>query len=419
MKLGVFLIPVLLYGVMMFNRPFPKSEASASGVTLMQSMRTIGLLGMAVALGLFGVLLTNELPSALKRVNIDAPWWIGWAVAGGLLVIYWVASRFAFGSIILAFLYLMHACVGYVELGTDSWITNITETVLENKNTALIAFIWTNLLMFTLRFFAGPIVHRINPVGLLFASAVIGTAGLVMLGLPFTNSMWPWLIAVSVYGVGKTFYWPTMLGVISERFPKGGALALGLSGGIGMMAAGLLGSPGIGYKQDYFATQKLEQLSPETYSRYKADDAKDFPLVSETVKAATGEDKLPKIAGIDNSKRSVLMDDAKQLNTDIENLKAKGQSSEATEKLKAWWTDTGKPNAEFDKPKVSEARLFGSKEALLYTAAVPAVMAAGYLLLLLFFWMTGGYKQVHLAQSGGSVRDPYKGGGAPAEVWGR
>ena len=45
---------------------------------------------------------------------------------------------------------------------------------------------------------------------------------------------------MTVYGIGKTFYWPTMLGVISERFPKGGALALGLSGGLGMISAGLL-----------------------------------------------------------------------------------------------------------------------------------------------------------------------------------
>src|SRR5437773_2371042 len=93
------------------------------------------------------------------------------------------------------------------------------------------AFIWTNVLMFTLRFFAGPIVHKISPVGLLFCSAVVGTLGLWMLGQPFTNSTWAWMVAVTVYGLGKTFYWPTMLGVISERFPRGGALALGFSGG--------------------------------------------------------------------------------------------------------------------------------------------------------------------------------------------
>ena len=71
----------------------------------------------------------------------------------------------------LAFLYLMHALVGYVELGTDSWITNITEQVLNSPRDAKLAFIWTNVLMFTLRFFAGPIVHKINPIGLLVLPA--------------------------------------------------------------------------------------------------------------------------------------------------------------------------------------------------------------------------------------------------------
>ena len=77
----------------------------------------------------------------------------------------------------------------------------------------------------------------------------------------------PWIAAVTVYGIGKTFYWPTLLGVISERFPKGGALALGLSGGVGMIGAGILGGPGIGYKQDYFAVENLKASSPRATYR--------------------------------------------------------------------------------------------------------------------------------------------------------
>src|SRR5439155_15324675 len=135
----IILAPMLLYGLLMVGRPFPKSEAKKSGVSLLTMFLTL-----------------------------FAP--------------------------ILLFLFLMHALIGYVELGTDSWIQNITNTVLANKDLALIAFIWTNVLMFTLRFFAGPIVHKISPVGLLFGSAVLGTAGLVMLGLPMTNTAVLWLV---------------------------------------------------------------------------------------------------------------------------------------------------------------------------------------------------------------------------------
>ena len=74
----------------------------------------------------------------------------------------------------------MHACVGYVELGTDSWITNITDSILIGQGFFL--FVYTSSIMFILRFFAGPIVERINPLGLLCISTILGTLGLLMLG---------------------------------------------------------------------------------------------------------------------------------------------------------------------------------------------------------------------------------------------
>src|SRR5262249_15022693 len=157
------------------------------------------------------------IPGALT--NIEAiPGWAaaiaGWAISLALWVAYGRAVGFALGHWLLTFLFIIHAMVGYVELGTDSWIINITKTVLASDNIALMAFIWTNVLMFTLRFFAGPIVHKISPIGLLFVSAVLGTIGLWWLGMPATNTAVLWVLAVTIYGIGKTFYWPTMLGVV-------------------------------------------------------------------------------------------------------------------------------------------------------------------------------------------------------------
>jgi hypothetical protein len=288
--------------------------------------------------------------------------------------------------------------VGYVELGTDNWIQDITKAVLPDPNVSLMAFIWTNVLMFTLRFFAGPIVHQISPIGLLFVSAVLGTTGLLLLGMPATNTTWLWMGAVTVYGIGKTFYWPTMLGVISERFPRGGALALGFCGGVGMLSAGILGGPVIGYKQDYAATTELRQEAPATYDRYKTDTSQIPPLPF-----------LPPIAGLDNGKVGVLNDymairekerqgslseeQAKlQLQKDLELLTREGRKSEELEKRLQWWETEGQPHAVTDYPKVNEARLHGGKTALTWTAAVPAAMAVGYLLLIIYFRLIGGYK---------------------------
>lgn len=322
---GIVAAPVVLYGLMMIGRPFPRSEAEASGVP-------------------FGTMILTLL------------------------------------SPILLFLFLLHAMVGYVELGTDTWIQNITETVLANPNWALIAFIWTNMLMFTLRFFAGPIVHKISPVGLLFFSAVIGAGGLWMLGQPFTNSIWPWMAAVTVYGIGKTFYWPTMLGVISERYPQGGALALGISGGIGMISAGILGAPGIGYKQDYFARESLIAKNAATYDRYKGEATSPLKIVP--------KEYLPPIAGLDNSKVAVLNDDGKELAVNLE----RAPDDPNYKKLDSWWQEAKKTASE-DKEPVDAATLQGGKKALEVTAIVPAAMAVGYLLLWLYFAATGGYKQ--------------------------
>jgi MFS family permease len=426
-KLGIFLVPVLMYGLMMFNRPFPRSEAQSAGVSVPNMMGTVGLLGFAVAAAFLGL----ALPKLLGDLGIkNVSPYVGYIAAGVIWVAYTAYSKFALGSLLIAFIYVLHALVGYVELGTDSWITNITERVLKDETTALLAFIWTNALMFTLRFFAGPIVHKINPIGLLLVSALLGTLGLYLLGQPFTNTIWLWIGAVTIYALGKTFYWPTLLGVISERFPKGGSLALGISGGIGMLSAGMLGGPGIGYKQDYAAVENLRSKSEDTYQRYasrydegeKKGELKPdgFPIVS-----SINAEIAPKIAGLDNSKLKVMDDykgvvnklesakkdgkeppkDAKTtLEADLETLqkeKAAGKVvGEKLEKnlteLKKWWDEQGLANFEKDKTALDEARDTGARKALYWTAAVPAALAIGFLLLLLYFMLTGGYKQVHI-----------------------
>ena len=418
-KLGVFLIPVLGYGFLMFNRPFPKSEAEAAGVPLSSMMGNVGMIGFAVA----AMFLAFAFPTLLTAVGVKIPEiggipggpLTGYVMGAVIWVVFAVYSGFSPGSFLLGFLYLLHALIGYVELGTDSWITNITTRVLKSGTNAQLAFVWTNLLMFTLRFTAGPIVHRINPIGLLLISALLGCAGLAMLGLPFTDTIWLWLAAVTVYGIGKTFYWPTMLGVISERFPKGGALALGLAGGIGMISAGFFGGPGIGYKQDYLAVQKIKETSPETYARYKSNSEEGFPVLSDLSPGTA-----PKIAGFDNAKLSVFNDykgglaakgpGAKSadvmttLDKDLATLdKEKAAGKPVGEKLetslrdlKSWWTTQGLPNFEADKEVLTAAEDYGAKTALLYTAGVPAALAVGFLLLLIYFAATGGYKQVHI-----------------------
>lgn len=325
--MGVFLVPTLLYGLLVLKERFPVSEATAAGVK-------------------FGEMLS------------------------------------VFASPILLLLLLLHGMIGYVELGTDSWITNIMNNVVGGY--AILLFVYASGLMFVLRFFAGPIVERINPVGLLLASSVVGCVGLYWLG---SSAGFVVLLAYTVYAFGKTFLWPTILGVVGERFPKGGALVMGAMGGVGALSAGLLGGPGIGYKQDHFASQELQRLSEDTYARYVSDTKRSFLM-------------FPAIAGLDGQKVATLEDKGADLakREEVDAGKTDGKNAAELEnvaKLRKWWEDAS-GHVQEDEPKVKEAGIFGGQMALKWTAVVPLVMAAGFLVLLIYFRAQGGYKQEHL-----------------------
>jgi MFS family permease len=267
-----------------------------------------------------------------------------------------------FASPLLLFLFLLHAMVGYVELGTDSWITNIMNNTIPGKATLL--FVYTSAIMFVLRFFAGPIVEKINPLGLLLGSAVLACAGLYALG---SSTMgWAIFIAATVYGLGKTFFWPTMLGVVGEQFPRGGALTMGTIGGIGMLSAGLLGGPGIGYKQDYYAAQYLQDKAPELYEEYKAEEVSTFLM-------------FPAVQGLDGGKVGAL--------------------------------EAQLPPEAAEQNPVLQAELYGGRMALKWTALVPFMMAIGYLLLVFYYLSKGGYKQqvLHHVEAGAEGEE-YTGG---------
>jgi len=297
----LFLAPVLLYGALMLGQKFPVSEAKAAGVS-------------------FGTMLKE------------------------------------FGQPVLLALLVLHALVGYVELGTDSWTANLMTTIANMKG--ILVLVYTSSIMFVLRFFAGPIVHKISPLGLLFSCAVLAMLGLLWLGN--STAGLAVFLAATVYGVGKTFFWPTMLGVVSERFPKGGALTLGAIGAAGVFSGGLLGTTGIGYVQDYYSAAQLNQDAPALYQQYAAADKKTFLF-------------FPPTTGLDGTKTGAVL---------------------------------AKPAAELTATEntVRSAMIFGGRMSLKWTALVPAIMAVGYLALILYFRARGGYKQVHIEGVGAAAK---------------
>jgi MFS family permease len=369
-QISLFLAPVVLYGLMMLGQRFPKSEASSSGVSYRDMLGELGLVGAAVICALLALFFKSDL--GLSPL-------VAGGIAAGLLVAFGAATGFRFGHLLLAALLLIQGLVGYVELGTDSWISKITGTIMNSPANGLLLFVYTSGLMFILRFFAGPIVERISPLGLLAVSALFGAAGLTLLGNAQGALMC--ILAATVYGIGKTFLWPTMLAVVSEQFPKGGAITIGAAGGVGMLAAGLLGGPGIGFLRDQNASSKLRESNAAVYDRYKAPKENEFLWM--------------KTVGLDGSKVGVLEDGGKEAERALELMtkdNAKPEAVAAQKKLVDWWTSSAGPEAANDKPLVEQAGLFGGRQALKLTAFVPAAMFVCYALLLGWFAMRGGYK---------------------------
>ena len=95
----------------------------------------------------------------------------------------------------------------------------------------------TTGLMAVGRFYAGPVIHRLNPTGVLWGSAIIATLGIYLLGHS-TGAMT--YVAAILFAVGVCYFWPTMLGFVGEYIPKSGALGMSVIGGMGMFATGLL-----------------------------------------------------------------------------------------------------------------------------------------------------------------------------------
>ncbi len=112
------------------------------------------------------------------------------------------------------------------ELAPAQWVDLALTRVVGMQGILLL--IYVSLLMFVMRHFAGPIAKRISAVGLLFGGCVFAAAGLY--GLSLSSSPVLAFASATLWGIGVCYFWPTMLSVVSERYPRGGSLFLGLTG---------------------------------------------------------------------------------------------------------------------------------------------------------------------------------------------
>jgi MFS family permease len=270
-QLALYLIPTVAYGLMFLGQKMPKSEASEKGAKLGEMFKDVGILGAVVVCYLIALFCSSSLGLSTG---------MGYGIAGVFLIAVGVLTKGSIGSILLFVLFVTHAMIGAVELGTDGWIQNITGNLFTSEQGKFL-FIWTSAIMFGLRFSAHWIERtlKLSPIALLLVCSLLAVVGLQLASSMQTLVMA--FIALGIYAVGKTFFWPTMLAVVGDRYPRSGAVAMSVMGGIGMLSAGLLGGPGLGYSKDRYASEALAASNPVAYESVKVDSPSKFVFLDE------------------------------------------------------------------------------------------------------------------------------------------
>jgi MFS family permease len=242
------------------------------------------------------------------------------------------------------------------ELGPNQWQESVLTRTAHVSGTLI--FVYTSGLMFVMRFFAGPLAHRLSPVGMLTVSAMLSAAGLYWLSYVDNGPMA--FAAATIFGVGIAYFWPTMLGVTAERFPKGGALLLGLMGCFGNLAISQV-LPQMGAIYDSYTVANIpSNIQKETL---KTDDGKEVPVIIE------GQPSWLPLAVTER----IFPAGMQKLNPDAEKL-LRGEN----------------------RAKIEQAEVVGARYAFRWVAVLPCVLVVIFGLIALSDRLRGGYRAVHI-----------------------
>jgi len=272
-KVALIFLPVVGYGALMASCRFPINERVAAGVPYKSMLQEAGVLGCLTV----SALIVWEVTRVFTEMGLIFQTWeansilmarIGITIA---LTVPFALYVQAAGRWMFVLLLLIMIPLATTELGTDSWITPLMEPQMKELGLqAGWVIVYTSLIMMILRFFAGPIVHRLSPLGLLAISSLVAAIGLVSLSQAAGVTI---LAAATLYGFGKTFFWPTMLGIVAERFPKGGALTLNTIAAVGMLGVGVVGAPLLGNIQDEQVDRVLAEANPSLHEKVTGEES--------------------------------------------------------------------------------------------------------------------------------------------------
>jgi fucose permease len=198
-QLAVIYLPILLYGTILLGQRFPKTENAEAGLPVKE---------------MFRYTLTH--PLFLLMLS-------------------------------------MMAITTSIELGPMRWVPAVLEAVGMH---GILVLVWISGWMVALRLLASHFVERLAPTGMLLMAAILTGTGLFMLS--YATGLWSAIVVATLFAWGVAFFFPTMVGLVSERMPKTGSLGIVLMGGIGLGMAGGAGVPMMGKVADRYLADALK-----------------------------------------------------------------------------------------------------------------------------------------------------------------
>jgi MFS family permease len=182
--MGIMLFPTFAYGYMFLNKEFPKTERVVSGFTYKDMLRA------------------------------------------------------CYSPLFLFMAFCMILTAG-TELGTNQWIAALLANV---SNNPILLLVWISGIMALARQFGGTLIHNLKSTVVLLTSSVLAFIGCILMG--YTSGAMVFASA-GIFALGIAFFWPSMLGFVSENIPQSGALGLAIMGGIGFLG-GAIAQPVLG-----------------------------------------------------------------------------------------------------------------------------------------------------------------------------
>jgi fucose permease len=182
--MGIMLLPTFAYGYMFLNKEFPKTERVVSGFSYKDMLK-------------------------------------------------------ACVSPLFIFMALCMILTAGTELGTNQWIAALLANVSSNP---ILLLVWISGIMALSRQFGGSLIHNMKSTVVLLTSSILAFIGCILMG--YTSGAMVFASA-GIFALGVAFFWPSMLGFVSENVPQSGALGLGIMGGIGFLG-GAIAQPVLG-----------------------------------------------------------------------------------------------------------------------------------------------------------------------------